>query len=321
MDKRTLERTIDTLSKVITIPPEKQKEMYDKYIEMPEKEVIKDLSKAAYRVVGPDSPYYDYTLTVIRNIQPSVCPPVEKLKQLLEKLFANEIEGNMSLEENHQLINNTLKKYCTLFNQFGIDYYIVGALPCFIKNGIPLFRYHDDIDIMINEEDIPKAQEILENAGYVFYDDRYPSIERYEEMSQNKPPHTVLAQNPNNEFHIGFFCFRREADNSITMREYSHSLENGQVRVDILERKNGIEGTILRYGIDPVNIDGVQFRCEAPESVYHLKSYTKRPKDITDMQKLEPFLNQERLKAIIAHPKENVTIENVTSIEPETLGL
>ena len=99
-------------------------------------------------------------------------------------------------------------------------------------------RYHDDIDIMINEKDIHKAAQAMEANGYDFHDDRFPSIKRYNEMQANKPPHTVLAQNRANEFHIGFFCFRREKDNSITMREYSHEMEDGRVITNVLERRS-----------------------------------------------------------------------------------
>lgn len=87
-----------------------------------------------------------------------------------------------------------------LFNQYGIDYYIVGALPSFLRKGQELFRYYDDIDIMVNEADISKVAEIIEATGYQFYDNRFPSKERFEETRQNPPPHTILAQNPDNEF-------------------------------------------------------------------------------------------------------------------------
>lgn len=67
-------------------------------------------------------------------------PPVDEMKSILSKMFSNEVEGNMSLDENHKLVNEALVKFTTLFNQYGIDYYIVGALPCFIKTGQQLFR-------------------------------------------------------------------------------------------------------------------------------------------------------------------------------------
>lgn len=310
-----LERTLDNLSKIIPVDEEKKKELFSKFSGMNDAEVIKELSQIAYRILGTNQELYDYSLTVIRNINPEICPPVEEMKSILTKMFSNEVEGNMSLEENHKLVNECLVRFTTLFNQYGVDYYIVGALPCFLKTGQQLFRYHDDIDIMVNEEDIPKIAEIIELSGYKFQDDRFPSLERFHEMESNKPPHTVLAQNPNNEFHLGFFTFRREQDNSITMRAYSHRLENGKVVVDVLERQSDPLGTSLRYDEVPTSYLGATFKTSTVESVYNLKGYTKRPKDITDLQKLEPYIDKEKLAQLSAHPNHNVETSNIGNLD------
>ena len=268
-------------------------------------------AQISYHILENNDELYNYALTVIRNINPKVCPPVEEMKVILNKMFSNIVDGNMSLEENHKLVNESLIKFSTLFNQYGIDYYIVGALPCFIKTGQPLFRYHDDIDIMVNEEDVPKIAEIIELNGYEFYDDRFPNLERYQEMMVNKLPHTVLAQNPNNQFHLGFFCFRREQDNSITMREYSHRIENNEVVVDVLERKSDLIGTELRYDNESTEYMGTSFRTSTIENVYNLKSYTKRPKDITDMKKLESFIDNQKLIELNKHSNQKVEFCNI----------
>lgn len=311
MNSIKLNNTIDKLSKIITVPEEKKRELIIKYSSLSESEVIKDLSQIAYRVLKNNEELYNYSLEVIRSINPQICPPVEEMKRRLSRMFSNEVDGNMSLDENHKLINEELVRFTTLLNQAEIDYYIVGALPCFLKTGQQLFRYHDDIDIMVNEEDIPKLDEIIQSTGYIFHDDRFPSLERLKEMEQNKPPHTVLAQNPNNEFHLGFFTFRREQDNSITMREYSHRLENGEVVVDVLERQSDPIGTELRYDEKPTEYMGTTFRTSTIESVYGLKGYTRRPKDITDMQKLEPYIDKQKLEQLKQHPNHNVEIHNV----------
>ena len=311
MDVIKLKNTIEKLCRVVNVPEDKKQELINKYSTLSETEVIKDLSQIVYRVLGNNEEMYNYCLEVIRNINPEICPPVEEIKTRLSKIFSNEVEGNMPLEENHKLVNESIIKFSKLFNQYGIDYYIVGALPCFLKTGQPLFRYHDDIDIMINENDIPKVAEIMELSGYEFHDDRFPSLERFQQMEQNKPPHTVLAQNPNNEFQLGFFTFRREQDNSITMREYSHLLENGEVVVDVLERQSNPIGTELRYDEKPTEYMGTTFRTSTIESVYALKGYTRRPKDITDMQKLEPYIDKQKLELLKQHPNHNVEIHNV----------
>jgi len=309
---RMIKRTVDTLSKLVEIPEEKKEEMIDRLIKLNDQETIKDLSQAAYRVLGNDQELYDYALNVIRNINPSICPPVEEMKKKLSSMFANEVEGNMSLEENHKLVDEELVKFTELFNKNGIDYYIVGALPCFIKTGQPLFRYHDDIDIMVNEEDIPRVASIIESSGYKFQDDRFPTLQRYKEMEVEAPPHTVLAQHPDNEFHLGFFTFRREPNKSITMREYSHRIENDEVVVDVLERKSDPIGTSLRYDETPTGYKDTEFRTCSIESTYSLKNYTKRPKDITDMKKLEPYVDQTKLSQIKEHPNTNVETKNIT---------
>lgn len=311
MDKIKLQNTIDSLSRLASLDENKRIGLMDRFSKMDDKDVIKELASLAYRTFGSNEDYYNYALTVIHNINPEICPSIEEMKNILSKMFSNEVKGNMSLEENHKLVSESLIKFTTLFNQLGIDYYIVGALPCFLKTGVPLFRYHDDIDIMINEEDITKVAEVIELSGYKFQDDRFPTLERLHEIEKSKPPHTVLAQNPENEFHLGFFTFRREQDNSITMREYSHREENGEVIVDVLERTTDPIGTSLRYDDTSTEYYGTSFRTSTVESVYNLKGDTKRPKDITDMQKLEPYVNKEKLAQINIHRNQNVTYENI----------
>ena len=308
-----LKKILDILSKVVNADEEKKEKLYAKYSNMSDLEIINDLSQITYVLLMNNDELYDYALATIRDINPEICPSVEEMKVILTKLFSNEKKGNMSLEENHKLINESLIKFTSLFNQYGIDYYIVGALPCFIKTGQQLFRYHDDIDIMVNEEDLPTVFEIMKLVGYEFYDDRFPSVERFKEMEKNKPPHTVLAQNPYNEFHLGFFTFKREKDNSITMREYSHKMEGDSVVIDLLERKLTPIGTTLRYDEEPIKYLCTSFKTSAVESVYKLKQYTRRPKDIMDTRRLQPFIDLNKMEDLNKNPAINVEYKNVTS--------
>ena len=309
MDK--IENIVTTLSRLANASDSQKEELIKRYRNMSDTEIIKDLSMISYRLFSNNSGFLNYALTLIRSINPSICPSVEEMKSKLENMHNNVVEGNMSLEENHKLVNESLSNFTTMFNDAGIDYYVVGALPCFIRAGEPLFRYHDDIDIMVNEDDLEKVREIVELCGYKFQDDRFPSVDRYYEMEQERPPHIVLAQNPDNEFHLGFFCFRREIDNSITMREYSHRLQDDHVVVDVLERGNSKEGTRLRYDDSMVEYEHSSFRTSTIESVYHLKEYTRRPKDISDNKKLEPYVDKGKLDLLKKHPQRNTTLTNV----------
>ena len=99
------------------------------------------------------------------------------------------------------------------------------------------------------------------------------------------------------------------------MREYSHRLEEEKVLVDVLERQSDPLATSLRYDETPTLYLGTTFKTSTIESVYNLKGYTKRPKDITDMQRLEPFIDKKKLEQLSAHPNHNVEISNIGDLE------
>ena len=126
MEAFKLQNVIDTLSRIVNVPDEKKQELITKYSTMSEQDVIKELSQIIYRVLRDKEELYNYSLEVIRNINPEICPPVEEMKSILNRMYSNEVEGNMSLEDNHRLVNESLVRFTTLFNQYGIDYYIVG---------------------------------------------------------------------------------------------------------------------------------------------------------------------------------------------------
>lgn len=116
--------------------------------------------------------YYDCLNSII-EINPNEYTDRNQIISMINRnKELNITPGNISIEENHKLINETLKFLCDKLNNLGVDYYVVGALSAFIAKGIPLFRYHGDIDIMLNEDDIDKVRIALEDSDYVFEDNR-----------------------------------------------------------------------------------------------------------------------------------------------------
>lgn len=57
-------------------------------------------------------------------------------EDIIAQLQANKSQnykpGNISVEENHRLIEYSLKTICDKLNKLGVDYYLVGALSTFI---------------------------------------------------------------------------------------------------------------------------------------------------------------------------------------------
>ena len=287
---------IDALTRVVEIDKIKIEERLQKFQTMSDKEVIKDLAIFVYDNFKNDKDLCEYFLSLIRNINPRVVPSTKNMMIELENRYQNK-NNKMSIEENHKLLTEMLKYLAGLFNNRGIDYCLIGSVPAFLENNIPLFRYHDDLDIMINERDLDRVKELITESGYIYSDYRFPSIEEYHALEENKPPHQVMAQNPYNDFHIGFLTFIRNEDNSITTTEYLQRENNSSVVVDRLERHYTSEGTNIRFN-SVFDLDGVNVRACSCEHVYDIKSQLNRPKDKTDMEKLESYIDKAKLKEL-----------------------
>lgn len=301
---------IDALSRAMNVDKIKVEERLQRYATMSDKDVIKDLSMIVYDNFKDNKELYEYFLSLIRNINPSIVPSVDFMNSELEKLYLNK-NDSMRLSDNHKLVSDSLKYITSMFNREAIDYLVVGSVPCFLGSGEKLFRYHDDIDIMVNEDDLEEVKTLMEQSGYIFSDLRFPNIDEYHNMQNNMPPHLVMAQNPYNDFHIGFFTFRREKDNSITTYDYLQREYNGEVFVDRLERGYSTLGTDLRFN-NEFKYGGVNIKSCSIEHVYDLKSHTKRPKDITDMKVLEKYVDKEKLKDLRRNTNTKQIVKDVS---------
>lgn len=260
---------------------------------------------------------YDACLQDIMEIDPTVYHSKEELlAQLQRNLDTNYTPGNISIKENHALIEATLKTVCDRLNAQGVDYYVVGALSTFIATETPLFRYHGDIDFMVSEEDLPKVQAAMKGTDYEFSDDRLNNQRRLaKDGSHAQGEHEVIANHKDNEFHLGYFLFRREPDGAITVREYfMEEDENGVNAPKILERYLPKELAELEYSSEETEFAGTKFRCSTPESVIAKKEFTNHPKDRLDIEKLKGKIDPEKRREL---EKYHSTLEIV---EPDEIS-
>lgn len=229
-------------------------------------------------------------------------PERTNLEEILQyNLDHNYVPGNIPIEENHRLIEDTLKKVCDRLNEKGIDYYVVGALSVYLKTHTELFRYHGDIDFLIPEDRIEDVAEALKDTDYVFSDDRFDNKRTYtEEVGHAQGEHEVIANHKDNEFHLGFFLYRREKDGAITIREYfmGKDPETGKKVPMVLERYLSKELSELEYSNEETEFAGTRFRTSTPESVMLKKMYTRHSKDLKDITALEGKIDPEKMETL-----------------------
>lgn len=192
-----------------------------------------------------------------------------------------------------------------------------------LEHGTQLFRYHDDIDFMIAEKDIEKVREALKETDYNFFDNRFDNQKSLsEKVGHTQGEHEVIANHKQNEFHLGFFLFRREQDQSMTIREYfMQEKENGEKVPMVLERNCPKELVDLEYTVEATEFAGTRFKTSTPESVYAKKIYTKNKKDMLDIEALKDKVDKKKieearkykttLKIVEAIPEKTVVAEDV----------
>lgn len=167
---------------------------------------------------------------------------------------------------------------------------------------------------MVAERDIEKVREALAGTDYEFSDDRLNNQKRLvEEAGHTQGEHEVIANHKENEFHLGFFLFRRETDQSITIREYfMQESENGERVPMVLERHYPKELVDLEYTSEETEFAGTKFRTSTPESVYAKKMYTRHDKDMLDIQALKDKVDERK----IAQAKKYQTTLQVVEATP-----
>ena len=168
---------------------------------------------------------------------------------------------------------------------------------------------------MVAEKDIEKVREALAGTDYEFSDDRFNNQKRLAEgVGHTQGEHEVIANHKENEFHLGFFLFRREPDQSITIREYfMQERENGERVPMVLERHCPKELVDLEYTSEETEFAGTKFRTSTPESVYSKKMHTRHDKDMLDIQALKDKVDERK----IAEAKKYETTLQVVEATPD----
>ena len=186
----------------------------------------------------------------------------------------------------------------------------------FIGTNTPLFRYHGDIDFMVEEGDIEKVREILQGTDYEFFDNRMNNQKRLEDgVGHTQGEHEVIANHKDNEFHIGFFLFRREKDGSITKREYfMQENENGERVPMVLEMHFPKELVNLEFQEEPVDYAGTKIKICSPESTFYRKMYTRNSKDMLDIEAIKEKMDYSKIEEM---NKYHTTLKIV---KPEEVG-
>lgn len=205
------------------------------------------------------------------------------------------MEKTEELRLNHKLILELFDKFNMLLSDNNIDHYYTSGILPYVLTGHSLVRYHHDLDVFINMDDLERLENICEDYNFIFrrqLGDRDDGTER----------RTLKTYYKGLDIPITLFMFVREKDGSITQKDY-YFTENGELFVeDIFNSKKCAE---LSFSEEMYYHNNIPYKSISIEALYLSKISMNRPKDIEDCKIMKEYVNFDKLNTLIEEYKMN----------------
>ena len=184
----------------------------------------------------------------------------------------NMTHPQMPLSENHKLVIEAFDKFNQIIGT-NFDSYYTGGLMGYLATSHPLERYHGDLDLFINEEQLESLYEI------VMQSEDFEFISNMDHKEDNG--HEFKIQYKGTPMSIGLFLFERKPNNEIVIKEYYHLNNNPSEELLVNEQHLSPEYAQMIFANDIRNHNGIPYRMQSLESIYNSKK-NSRPKDRYD---------------------------------------
>jgi len=184
----------------------------------------------------------------------------------------NMTHPQMPLSENHKLVIEAFDKFNQIIGT-NFDSYYTGGLMGYLATSHPLERYHGDLDLFINEEQLEALYEI------VMQSEDFEFISNMDHKEENG--HEFKIQYKGTPMSIGLFLFERKPNNEIVIKEYYHLNNNPSEELLVNEQHLSPEYAQMIFANDIRNHNGIPYRMQSLESIYNSKKKS-RPKDRYD---------------------------------------
>ncbi len=184
----------------------------------------------------------------------------------------NMTHPQMPLSENHKLVIEAFDKFNQIIGT-NFDSYYTGGLMGYLATSHPLERYHGDLDLFINEEQLEALYEIVMQSG------DFEFISNMDHKEENG--HEFKIQYKGTPMSIGLFLFERKPNNEIVIKEYYHLNNNPSEELLVNEQHLSPEYAQMIFANNIRNHNGIPYRMQSLESIYNSKKHS-RPKDRYD---------------------------------------
>ena len=209
-------------------------------------------------------------------------PTKESLIERLNWLKSMNMEhSQMPLSENHKLVLEVFDKFNEIIG-INFDAYYTGGLMGYLAIKHPLERYHGDLDLFINEEQLESLYELVKQS------DDFTFVSNMNDKEENG--HEFKIQYKYTPMSIGLFLFERKSDNEIVTKEYFHKNNNQNEELLVNEHHLVPEYAQMIFSDQIRQHNGIPYKMQSLESIYNSKK-NSRTKDRYDASIIKDNIN------------------------------
>lgn len=224
--------------------------------------------------------YYEKTLNVLdKYYQKGNLYSINRIDWLND---LRHYEGKIQLEEHHKNLLTYFNLLNKILNDNKIDYFHASGFLCCLLVGRPLERYHHDIDLYINIEDIDKIKNIFNNNVFEL-------IHTCEKNDKNILRHGYKIESSIYNIPIWLSFYKRLTDGSIYMQEYYQNTDGTCFTKENYNSPLCCELSLVKHFYH-----NISFTSLSLEALYVSKS-DNRKKDIFDCNIIKNFVNHNNI--------------------------
>lgn len=187
----------------------------------------------------------------------------------------------MPLSENHKLVIEAFDKFNQIIG-INFDAYYTGGLMGYLATNHQLERYHGDLDLFINEEQLLTLYDLIKQS------EDFEFISNMDHKEENG--HEFKIQYKGTPMSIGLFLFERKPDNEIVIKEYYHANNNQDEELLVNEQHLAPEYAQMIFSEQVRQHNGIPYKMQSLESIYNAKK-NSRPKDRYDASIIKDSVN------------------------------
>lgn len=238
---------------------------------------------------------------LILELNPLEYKSSEDLIKRLEWIKSMNMEyPQMSLIENHKLVLDTFDKFNDLIG-IEFDSFYTGGFIGYLAINHELERYHSDLDLFINEEELLKLYNLVQQSEEF----EFVSNMNYKEETG----HEFKINYKGTSMSIGLFLFSRLSNNEIVLKEYFYPNQNKNNSLVVNERHLLEKYASMVFLTIPREHNGKLYKAQTLEGIYHAKR-NSRPKDKYDAQVIRNYVDMDVVNKLDAEQQINYNINN-----------